>query len=347
MVPQILGKLIKGEDLSFAEMKGAMDGLMDGLWTPSQIGGFLVALRIKGETIGEIAAAVTALRERATPVPTSAKPLVDTCGTGGDHSNTFNISTAAAIVASGAGVALAKHGNRAMTSVCGSANVLAELGVNLDLTPEQVGECIDKCRIGFMLATNHHASFKHVTGPRKELGQRTLFNMLGPMLNPARAKRQVIGVYDMKLTRLMADVLKELRSEHVMVVAGTDGLDEITLTAPTKVAELKDGQVTEYVLNPEDLGLPLCQPQDLKGGDPARNASILRGILAGDKGPARDIVALNAAAALYVGGVAPDLRQGVTLALRSIDSGAARSGLEKWVSHSRALSSTDAAAKVA
>lgn len=337
MVAPILGKLIKGENLSFAEMQGAMAGIMDGQWTPAQIGGFLIGLRIKGETPQEIAAAVTILREKATAVPTSAKPLVDTCGTGGDHSGTFNISTAAAIVTAGGGAAIAKHGNRAMTSQCGSANVLQELGVVLELTPEQVGECVDKARIGFMLATRHHNSFKHVAGPRQELGQRTLFNMMGPMLNPARAKRQLIGVYDQNITRLIAEVLSELRSEHVMVVAGTDGLDELTLTAPSKVAELKDGVIKEYILNPEDLGLPLCSPSDLKGGDAPANAAILRGIFEGKKGPARDIVLLNAAAALYVSGLAATLKDGVALARKSIDTGAAKETLAKWVALTRSF----------
>ena len=337
MVAPILGKLIKGEHLSFAEMQGAMAGIMEGKWTQAQIGGFLIGLRIKGETPQEIAAAVSILREKATAVPTSAKPLIDTCGTGGDHSGTFNISTAAAIVAAGGGAAIAKHGNRAMTSQCGSANVLQELGVVLELTPEQVGECVDKCRIGFMLATRHHNSFKHVAGPRQELGQRTIFNMMGPMLNPARAKRQLIGVYDQNITRLLAEVLSELRSEHVMVVAGTDGLDELTLTAPSKVAELKDGSIQEYVLNPEDLGLPLCSLADLKGGDAPANAAILRGIFDGKKGPARDVVLLNASAALYVAGLAPNLKDGVALARKSIDSGAAKETLAKWVALSRSF----------
>ncbi|HKP95064.1 MAG TPA: anthranilate phosphoribosyltransferase [Fibrobacteria bacterium] len=337
MIAPLLGKLIKGEDLAFAEMQGAMAGIMEGRWTPAQIGGFLIALRIKGETPQEIAAAVTILREKATLVPTSAKPVVDTCGTGGDHSGSFNISTAAAIVAAGGGVAVAKHGNRAMSSRCGSANVLQELGVNLELTPEQVGDCVDKCRIGFLFASKLHASFKHVAGARQELGQRTIFNLLGPMLNPARARRQLIGVYDLNLTRTLAEVLAELRSEHVMIVAGTDGMDEISLTAPTRVSELKDGAVTDYVLNPQDLGFSLCTAADLMGGDAPANAAIIRGVLDGKRSAALDIVLLNAGAALYVGGVAPDLQGGVALARKSVESGAARKTLEQWVSHSRSF----------
>lgn len=335
MIVPLLGKLIQGQNLTFGEMQGAMGSLMEGGLTPAQIGAFLMGLRIKGETPTEIAAAVSTLREKATVVPTSAKPLVDTCGTGGDHSGSFNISTAAAIVAAGGGVAVAKHGNRAMSSKCGSANVLQELGVNLELTPEQVGDCVDRCRIGFLFAPKLHSSFKHVVGARQELGQRTIFNLLGPMLNPARAKRQLIGVYDLNLTATMAYVLKELRSEHVMVVAGTDGMDEISLTAPTKVAELKDGEVVEYIFNPQDLGFSLCTAADLMGGDAAINAAIIRGILDGRPGPAADIVVLNAGAALYVGGLAPDLQGGVELARKSIASGSARETLDAWVSRSR------------
>lgn len=335
MIVPLLGKLIQGQNLTFGEMQGAMGSLMEGGLTPAQIGAFLMGLRIKGETPTEIAAAVSTLREKATVVPTSAKPLVDTCGTGGDHSGSFNISTAAAIVAAGGGVAVAKHGNRAMSSKCGSANVLQELGVNLELTPEQVGECVDQCRIGFLFAPKLHSSFKHVVGARQELGQRTIFNLLGPMLNPARAKRQLIGVYDLNLTTTMAYVLKELRSEHVMVVAGTDGMDEISLTAPTKVAELKNGEVLEYIFNPQDLGFSLCTAADLMGGDAAVNAAIIRGVLDGKPGAAADIVILNAGAALYVGGLAPDLQGGVELARKSIASGSARKTLDAWVSRSR------------
>lgn len=340
MVSSILGKLIKSENLSYAEMQSCMSEIMEGKWTPAQIGGFLIALRIKGETPQEIAAAVSILREKATAVPTSAKPLVDTCGTGGDHSGSFNISTTAAIVAAGAGVAVAKHGNRAISSACGSANVLQELGIQIELTPEQVGECIDKNRIGFLFAPKLHSSFKHVVGPRTELGQRTIFNLLGPMLNPARAKRQLIGVYDMRLTRIMADVLLELKSEHVMVVAGTDGLDEISLTAPTKVAELNNGTVTEYILNPQDLGFNLCTTEDLKGGDAKTNATIIRGVLEGKVGAPLDIVLLNAGAAIYISGLAHDLKTGVAMARQAVITGAAQKTLDSWILLSRSFPTT-------
>lgn len=330
-----LGKLIKKENLTAPEMGEAMAGLMDGQWTQAQIGAFLIALRIKGESPAEIGAAVKVLREKATRVPTTRKPLVDTCGTGGDHSGTFNVSTASAIVAAGAGVAIAKHGNRAISSRCGSANVLQELGVNLEMTAEQVGACVDAVGIGFLFAPKLHSAMKHVAGPRQELGQRTIFNLMGPMLNPAHAKRQVIGVYDMNLTRVFAEVLSDLQSEHVLVVAGTDGLDEITLTAPSKIAELKNGEIKEYILNPQDLGFSLCEKNDLVGGDAPENAAILRSIFQGKKGAPRDIVVLNAAAAIYVSGEANSLKEGVTLAIRAIDSGAAQATLEKFVAFSK------------
>jgi anthranilate phosphoribosyltransferase len=317
--------------LSFDEMRTSMEGIMEGQWTPAQIAGFLVALRIKGETPEEIAAAATVLREKSVTVPVH-RDTVDTCGTGGDGSGTFNISTAAAIVAAGAGVAVAKHGNRAVSSRCGSANVLQTLGVNLDWTPEQSGRCIDEVGVAFLFAPKLHPAMKHVIGPRQELGQRTLFNILGPLLNPARAKRQVIGVFHHGLTRALAETLQRLDSTHVWVVAGTDGLDEISLCAPTKVAELKEGHIHEFILNPEDLGFSLASPEDLMGGDAEQNAAIIRAILAGEKGPKRDIVVLNAGACLHVGGKAPSLDAGIALAKESLDSGAAANVLKKWIS---------------
>ncbi len=333
----LIGKLIDGVNLTFEEMQSAMRGIMEGEWTAAQIGAFLIGLRIKGETPVEIAAAVTLLRAKATAVPTSKSPLVDTCGTGGDHSGTFNISTASAIVAAAAGVAVAKHGNRAVSSSCGSANVLQELGVNLDLSAEQVGACIDACGIGFLYAPRLHSAMKHVIGPRQELGQRTLFNLLGPMLNPARAKRQIIGVYDLNLTRTMAEVLRETGSEHVLVVAGTDGLDELTLTAPTKITELKNGELNDYILNPQDLGFSLCELSDLRGGDPAANANLLRSLFDGKKGPALDIVLLNAGAALYVGGVVSDISAGIAKARSAVADGAAKAKLEEWSQYTRSV----------
>jgi anthranilate phosphoribosyltransferase len=333
----ILGRLIEGHHLHPAEMETAMQGIMDGAWTPAQIAGFLVALRIKGETPVEIAAAARILRHKSVEVPARRRPLVDTCGTGGDHSGTFNVSTGAAIVAAAGGAAIAKHGNRAVSSRCGSANVLQELGISLDLDPVQVARCVDEVGIGFLYAPKLHPAMKHVIGPRQELGQRTLFNIIGPLINPAGAKRQVLGVYRIDLVRTMAEVLKTLGSEHVLVVSGTDGLDEISLCAPTRVAELRDGAIQEYVLNPSDLGLSLASKEELKGGDIADNAGILRDIFNGRKGPKRDIVALNAAAALFVGGLAPTLKEGVVKAQAVIDSGLAAQTLAKWVQLSQSL----------
>jgi anthranilate phosphoribosyltransferase len=328
--PASLGKLMKGENLSFDEMRRALEGIASGLWTPAQIGGFLVALRIKGETAEEIAGAANAMRDHSVAVPVTRTNVIDTCGTGGDHSGSFNISTASAIVAAAAGAAVAKHGNRAISSRCGSANVLQELGVNIEQTPEQVAKAVDTVGIGFLYAPSLHPAMKHVAGPRAELGQRTIFNLLGPLMNPARAKRQVIGVYDQNLTRVFAEVLQRLGSEHVLVVAGTDGIDEISLCAPTKVAELKDGKIVEYILNPQDLGFSLATLEDLQGGDIARNAEVLREVLSGAKGPKRDIVMLNAGAALYVAGLAKNIKEGTALAAKAIDSGAAAKTLEEW-----------------
>lgn len=334
--PALLGTLIKGGNLSFADMRGALDGIGSGAWTPAQIAGFLVALRVKGETPEEIAGAADAMRGKSVPVPVTRGHVIDTCGTGGDHSGTFNVSTAAAIVAAAAGAAVAKHGNRAISSKCGSANVLAELGVAIEQTPERVGASIDAHGIGFLYAPGLHPAMKHVAAPRAELGQRTLFNMLGPLMNPARAKRQVIGVFDQNLTRVFAEVLQRLGSEHVLVVAGTDGIDEISLCAPTKVAELKDGAVKEFILNPQDLGFSLATREDLLGGDIARNAEILRGIFAGEKGPRRDITVLNAGAALYVAGLAASIKDGAALAAKAIDEGKAAKTLADWAAFTKA-----------
>jgi anthranilate phosphoribosyltransferase len=331
----LLGKLIGGENLAFGEMQSAMDGIMEGRWTPAQIAGFLIALRIKGETPEEIAAAAHTLRSKAVAVPVSRPNVIDTCGTGGDHSGTFNISTAAAVVAAAAGASVAKHGNRAISSRCGSANVLQELGVNLELTPEQVGACVDRVGVGFLFAPKLNPAMKHVAGPRQELGQRTIFNLMGPLLNPARARRQLIGVFDNKLTRVLAEVLQRLDSEHVLIVSSSDGLDEISLCAPTKVAELKNGVVSEYVLNPQEFGFSLATKEDLLGGDAPQNAAILLEIFGGAKGPKRDIVVLNAAAALYVSGLATSIKEGVAKARQALDSGAAKKTLEIWVEFSQ------------
>jgi anthranilate phosphoribosyltransferase len=335
MNPALLAKLMRGENLTFEEMRSCLEGITEGAWTPAQIGGFLIALRIKGETADEIAGAADSMRGKSVVVPVKRDHVIDTCGTGGDSSGSFNISTASAIVAAAAGAAVAKHGNRAVSSRCGSANVLSELGVNIEQTPEQVAAAVDAHGVGFLYAPSLHPAMKHVAAVRAELGQRTIFNLLGPLMNPARAKRQVIGVYDQNLTRVFAEVLQRLGSEHVLVVAGTDGMDEISTCAPTKVAELKDGKITEYILNPQDIGFSMAMKEDLMGGDIARNAAILTEIFGGAKGPRRDIVALNAGAALYVAGLAKNLKEGSQMAMKALESGAAKKTLEDWIAFTK------------
>ncbi len=334
MFTSILGKILDNQDLTREEIKTALELIMKGECTNAQIGAFLAALRCKGETIEEITGAVEVLRSKSTPVPTSVKGLVDTCGTGGDNSGSYNISTTSALIAAAAGVPVAKHGNKAMSSSCGSANVLQELGLNTNLTPEQVGQSVDQHSIGFLFAMNLHPAMKYVGPVRMEMGQRTIFNLLGPMLNPAGAKRQIFGVYHPQLTEKLANVLQKTGSEHVLVVAGLDGLDELSLTSPTKVTELKNNTLTTYEVTPEQFGFKTCSREDLLGGSPQKNAQIIKNILAGEKGPKRDIAVLNAGAALYVGGKAKDIQEGVRLAEQAIDSNKALETLEAFVSFS-------------
>jgi anthranilate phosphoribosyltransferase len=273
--------------------------------------------------------------EKATRVNTSRDDLIDTCGTGGDGSGTFNISTTVAFVAAGAGLCVAKHGNRAMSSHCGSADVLQELGVNIEATPEKVGQCLDEAGIGFLFAPNLHQAMKHAIGPRREIGTRTVFNLLGPLTNPAGARRQLIGVYDGALTEKLAGVLQELGSERAFVVHGAGGLDEIALSGRTRVSELRDGQVATYEIGPEDFGMQTAGPESLQGGGAADNARILLEVLEGEEGPRRDVVLLNAAAAIAAGGGAVDMEGGLEQARESIASGGARGALEKLVEVSK------------
>ena len=328
MIQEAIGDLIGGVDLGRARTRAVMDQIMSGQATDAQIGAFLVALRIKGETIDEIVGCAEVMREKATPITTTRPDLIDTCGTGGDASGTFNISTTVAFVACGAGLAVAKHGNRSISSECGSADVLAALGVNVEATPEKVGECIDEVGIGFLFAIALHGAMKHAIGPRRELATRTVFNILGPLTNPAGAKRQLIGVFDGALTEALAGVLRELGSEQALVVHGSDGLDEITLTGPTQVTELRDGQISTRQIHPGDFGLQTVSAEALKGSDADYNARILRGVLDGEEGPQRDVVLLNAAAAIVVGGLAEDITAGLEVARASIDSGKARRALD-------------------
>ena len=336
MIQEAVQDLIAGADLGRVKARAVMDQIMSGGATDAQIGAFLVALRIKGETVDEIVGCAEGMREKATPIKTSRTNLIDTCGTGGDGLGTFNISTTVAFVACGAGLAVAKHGNRSISSECGSADVLAELGVNIEASPEKVGQCIDEVGIGFLFAVALHGAMKYAIGPRKELALRTVFNALGPLTNPAGAKRQLIGVYDSDLTDKVAGVLNELGSERAFVVHGSDGLDEITLTGPTKLSELNGGQVTTREVSPGAFGLQTVAAEALSGGAAPYNAQILRAVLDGEQGPRRDVVLLNAAAAIAAGGLVGDMASGIDVARESIDSGKARQALYRLVEVSNA-----------
>jgi anthranilate phosphoribosyltransferase len=331
VIPLIyLQKIVDGINLSVEEAEDLMGHVFNGA-TDAQIGAMLAALRMKGEAVSELTGFARRMRSSAITIqPQVRGTLVDTCGTGGDSSNTINVSTAAAIVASACGVPIAKHGNYAVSSKCGSANVLEELGVNISPEPEEVKKAIESVGIGFMLAPRFHPAMKRVAPIRRELGMRTVFNILGPLTNPAGAKAQVMGVYDPRLCLKMAQVLKELGAERAMVVHGS-GLDEITNTGPTSVSELKDGEIKSYVLKPEDLGYPSVLPQTISGGTPYQNASKLMGILKGERSPARDIVAMNAGAAIYVSGTANSMAEGVKLAEVALDSGQALEKLRAMV----------------
>ncbi|MGD0112084.1 MAG: anthranilate phosphoribosyltransferase [Armatimonadota bacterium] len=323
MIADLVRKAADRQDLSADEAQAAMSAIMDGEATPAQIAAFLVAMRMKGETVDEVTAFARVMRAHVLPVKTSRRPLVDTCGTGGDDIKTFNVSTAAAFVAAGAGVAIAKHGNRSVTSKCGSADVLEALGIRFDLPPDRVARCVDEVGIGFMFAPAYHPAMKHAAPVRRELGLRTVFNALGPLTNPAMADAQVLGVYRPEMTELHAGVLKNLGSRRAYVVHGVGGLDELSTLGETRVAELKNGEVRTYTIAPEDLGLRRARPEDLQGRTPEENARTLMAILEGEKGPARDIVVLNAAAAIAAGGKTETLAEAMPLAEESLDSGAA------------------------
>ncbi len=335
MIREAIKIVIEGQSLTLDESSQCMTEIMDGLATPAQIAALLVALRLKGESIEELTGFARIMRAKATPVPHTRALVVDTCGTGGDSSGTFNISTTAAFVVAGAGVAVAKHGNRALSSQSGSADVLGALGVKLDLTPERVGLAIDKVGIGFLFAPALHGAMKHAAGPRKEIGVRTAFNLLGPLTNPAGAKHQVIGVFDADYVELLAAVLGQLGCEHALVVHG-DGLDELTVCGESRVAELKDGKIRGYYVDPEEYGFELADAKALAGGDAALNASITRAVLEGASGAKRDIVLLNAAAALVAANACPTLREGVAMATHAIDSGGAAKKLDALIEFSNA-----------
>ena len=335
-IKEAIGKVMLGEDLSGEEAEAVMGQIMDGEATPAQIGAFLTALRLKGETVEEITGCARAMRRSAVPVRPRRRDLVDTCGTGGDRTGTFNISTTAAFVVAGAGLGVAKHGNRSVSSHCGSADLLEALGVNLELTPEQVAHCIDEVGIGFLFAPRLHPAMKHAIGPRREMGVRTIFNILGPLTNPAGATRQIMGVYDPNLTSPLAQVLGRLGGQAAFVVHGADGLDELSTTGINRVSHLRDDSVKDFSLDPAKLGLPEARLEDLRGGTANENAQITQAILAGERGPRRDVVLLNAAAALVAGGVARDFKEGLQQAAEAIDSGRAREKLEGLVAFSQA-----------
>lgn len=331
MLKKFIKKLVEGVNLTEDESMEAMNCIMDGVATQAQIAGFITALRLKGETIEEITGCARVMREKADRITPGAKYCIDTCGTGGDGSNTFNISTAAAITAAASGITVAKHGNRSVSSRSGSADVLEALGVNISLSPTQVRDCIDSVGIGFMFAPAFHKSMKHAAGPRRELGIRTIFNILGPLTNPANAKGQVLGVFDGRLTEPLAKVLMNLGIERAMVIHGMDGLDEITTTHGTKVSELKEGEISNYEIYPEKFGMKKVKKDDLAGGDAAANAGIINSIFNGKKGPKRDVVLMNAAAALYVGKVVESLQDGIEMCMDIIDSGKAMKKLNELV----------------
>ncbi len=336
MIREAIGALVSGNSLTVEEAASVMEEIMGGEVTPAQFGAFVTALRLKGETVDEITGLAKTMRAKAIPV-TIAEPVVDTCGTGGDGSHTFNISTAAAFVAAGAGLKVAKHGNRAMSSQCGSADVLEALGVKIDLNAEQVQRCLQEVGIGFMFAPIFHPAMKHASAPRREIGIRTVFNIIGPLTNPAGAKAQVLGVADESLVEKLALVLQSLGCHHALVVHGEDGLDEITVTGKTQVCELKDGRIKSYSISPEDFGLSRASLDNLKGGTIDENAALLRRILADAPGPRRDVVLMNTAAALVVGDRVETLRQGAALAKEVIDGGHALAKLEQLIEFSQSF----------
>lgn len=323
MIKEAISKVVAGGGLTEMEAEAVMREIMQGEATDAQIAAYITALRMKGETVDEITGSARVMREKAVRIRLDAEYQVDTCGTGGDMSHTFNISTTAAFVVAGAGVAVAKHGNRSVSSKSGSADVLQALGVNIEMPSHRIEECLQEVGIAFLFAPMMHLAMKYAIGPRREIGIRTIFNLLGPLTNPAGVKSQVMGVYDAGLTTTLARVLGNLGLDCAFVVHGLDGLDEITITDRTKVSEYRDGAVKDYFVHPEDFGLAVGKKDDLLGGDAKENADITLEILKGEKGPRRDIVLLNAAAALLASGKASDFKEGIGMAAESIDSGAA------------------------
>jgi anthranilate phosphoribosyltransferase len=353
MLKEAIYKVVNRQDLTEAEMSQAMEAIMEGHASEAQIGAFITALRMKGETVDEITAAAKVMRSKATRIPISDglidldrdeinvewETVVDTCGTGGDATATFNVSTTTAFVVAGAGLKVAKHGNRAVSSRCGSADVIEALGINLALTPDQVAWCILEVGIGFLFAPQLHGAMRYAIGPRREIGIRTIFNVLGPLTNPANANVQVLGVYDPGLTEPLAQVLGKLGGKSAFVVYGEGSFDEISIVGPTRVSQLKGGQVSTYNIAPEDFGLKRATLEDIKGGDVFENARIVRSVLEGEGGPREDMVALNAAAAFVAAGLSPDFGHGVKLAQKTIRSGKALKKLSDLIARSKAFDS--------
>lgn len=331
MIKEAIDKAVRKIDLPETEMMAAMEEIMGGEATPAQIGALITALRMKGETVEEVTGAARIMRQKATRVNACATTIVDTCGTGGDKLNTFNISTTTAFVVAAAGIIVAKHGNRAVSSGCGSADVLEALGVNISVDQEIVEECIQQIGIGFLFAPKLHGAMKYAIGPRREIGIRTIFNMLGPLTNPAGATAQLLGVYDPKLTEMFADVLKNMGTKRAFIVHGLDGLDEVTISGETRVAELKGGIIRTYNIHPKDYVGNTHPLEAIRGGDPAINAQIAKDVLSGKPGACRDVVLMNAALAIVAGEKAADIKEGVKVAADCIDSGAAVKKLQALI----------------
>ncbi len=345
MIKEAIFKVVKGEHLTEDESFRVMEEILDGRATDAQIASFITAFRVKGETVDEITGCAKAMRARARKlslnnnlvnidrdeINVEDETILDTCGTGGDGTNTFNVSTATAFVAAGAGVKVAKHGNRAVSSLCGSADVLMNLGVKLDINIENVKRCIEEIGIGFLYAPLYHSAMKHAAGPRQEIGIRTIFNLLGPLTNPAGATAQVLGVYEAELTNKMAQVLRRLGTKEAYIVHGRGTYDEISICGPTVISHLKGNNITDFEITPEDFGFRRARPEEIKGGNAKENAGIIRGILNGEKGPKRDMVLLNASAAFVVTGIVSDMKEGIERAVESIDSGKAKNKLDQLI----------------
>ena len=340
-IQQAINTVLEGNDLTVDDMRAVMQQIMTGEATDAQIGGFLVGLRMKGETVDEITGAASVMRELAAPVTVTGPHLVDIVGTGGDSAGIFNVSTASAFVAAAAGARVAKHGNRSVSSKSGSADLLEAAGVRLDLSPQEVARCVDEVGVGFMFAVNHHSAMKHAIGPRKELAARTIFNLLGPLTNPAGVPNMLLGVFDRKWLRPVAEVMQQLGAEHVLVVHSGDGLDELSIAADTHVAELADGVINEYSLSPEDFGFVKGNLADLKVADAVESLALIKTALSGDGGSATDMVTLNAGAALYAAGVAGSIAEGVSLAQDAIGSGLAKARIEELAAFSHCIKELD------